>query len=437
MADIRPFTGIRYDPGHIPDLSDVLCPPYDIISPDEERSFLERSMHNAISLELRELKKGEAGDPNRYAAAAGRFQEWLAGGLLRRDTAPSMYLLEERFEHRGAKSVRRSLLAAVRLTPFSEGVVMPHEFTRPGPKADRLALMTAARANFSPLMSLYRDDGGSVAAVLDAVQRGRPTVTARLDGVADYRMWRVVEAEALFRITHAMAAKQVFIADGHHRYETALKYKEDLEAKRGPLPPDAPANFVMMALIAMDDPGLLVLPYHRLLGGLTEKERAALLSGFQKTYDVAGVKVPQGPAEAVAKALEARLAAFDGTSVVAAAYGLETGKAHLMQLRPAELPPNGSPSLEKAEMRILHQKGITPSLGAERESSSISFVHDAAEAIGRVMEGEAQVALLLRALPMDLFVEVVGRGERLPPKSTYFYPKLPTGIVFRSLEGAL
>jgi uncharacterized protein (DUF1015 family) len=363
------------------------------------------------------------------------MRTWLRDGLLRQDDGPSMYLLEERFSYRGTERTRRTLLAAVRLEPFERGVVMPHEHTRPGPKADRLALMKAAHANLSPIMALYRD--GKVTEALAEAQKSKPAVEARLEGTAEYRMWRVNDQAVLAHIEQAMVSRQLFIADGHHRYETALRYRDDLVAAAGPLPSDAAANFMMIGLIALDDPGLLVLPYHRVLGGLTSNEVSALQRGFGKSYEVRAIPLPSPSPNAIAEALETRLRQAKPHSVVAAAYGLEPGKANLLTLRDSEKPKPGSPPLDRAEMRILHQKGITPSLGAEREAAAIAFVHDAVEAVERVAEGKSQVALLLRALPMDLFVEVVSRGERLPPKSTYFYPKLPTGLVFRSLEGTL
>ena len=435
MAEVSPFRGIRYDAAKVRKVSDVLCPPYDIISAQQERSFLERSRYSAVALELRELKPGEPVDSGRYQASAARLGAWLREGVLRKDDAPSMYLLEERFEHHGAWRTRRTLLAAVRLEPFEKGVVMPHEHTRPGPKADRLALMKAVHANLSPIMALYRD--GEVAGALVQTQKAKPAVEAALDGTAEYRLWRVSDPAVLDRIGRAMASRQVFIADGHHRYETALKYRDDLVTASSPLPPNAAANFMMIGLIAMDDPGLLVLPYHRVLGGLTRDEMATLRRGFERAYEVSEIAVPSAEAEAVANALEDRLLQAKADSAVTVAYGLEPGKAHLLTLRESEKPGPGSPPLERAEMRILHQKVITSSLGAEREAATIAFVHDSVEAVERVMEGKSQVALLLRALPMDLFVEVVSRGERLPPKSTYFYPKLPTGLVFRSLEGMM
>ncbi|MBM3949657.1 MAG: DUF1015 domain-containing protein [SAR202 cluster bacterium] len=435
MAEVRPFSGIRYDAAKAGSISHVLCPPYDIISVQQERSFLEHSPYSAVALELRELKPGEPADPGRYQASAERLRAWLREGTLRQDDAPSMYLLEERFEHRGATRTRRTLLAAVGLEPFEKGVVMPHEHTRPGPKADRLALMKAAHANLSPIMALYRD--GDVAEALAQTQKTKSAVEAALEGTAEYRLWRIADRTVLERIGRAMAARQLFIADGHHRYETALKYRDDLVAASGPLPPDAAANFMMIGLIAMDDQGLLVQPYHRVLGGLTRDEMTALRSGLARAYEVSEIPLASSSAEASANRLEASLRQAKAGSVVAAAYGLEPGKAHLLTLRESEMPKLGSPPLDRAEMRILHRKGITPSLGADREAATIAFVHDAVEAVERVTEGKSQVALLLRALPMDLFVEVVSRGERLPPKSTYFYPKLPTGLVFRSLEGTL
>jgi uncharacterized protein (DUF1015 family) len=443
MADVRPFKGLRYNPSAVGDLSKVLCPPYDIISRSDEEMLLQRSPYNAVRLELREEKPGEPRDEGRYGRAAAFFQQCLNEGVLVPERSPAMYLVEETFSHNGATMRRHGLMAAVRLEEFEKGIILPHEHTRPGPKADRLALMRACHTNFSPIMCLYRDaDGAIVGAkglspLLAQASKGRPTVSAAPDGQPSYRMWVIADRGILSRITDAMASRQIFIADGHHRYETALQYRNELEASEGPLSPNAASRFMMMTLISMEDPGLLVLPYHRLAGGLSRDELASLRRGLGQAFEMAAIQVPRGSAKAVAKSLEGHLRQQPKDKMVAAAFGLEPGAAHLLTLRDAYRPGPDRPSLEKSDMWLLHQHGIRPALGEEREGAALSFVHDAAEAIESVSSGASQVAFLLRPLPMELFEEVVGRGQRLPSKSTYFYPKLPTGLVINHLAGEL
>ena len=437
MADVRPFRGFRYNPSVVGDPSDLVCPPYDIISPPEEQDLLRHSPYNAVRLELREHQPGEPADEPRYARAAATFRRWVDDGVLVRDGSPTMYLVEGEFAYRGASRRRRGLMTVVRLEPFERGIVMPHEYTRPGPKLDRLALMREAHTNFSPIMSLYRDPDGVIAGLLERTRQNRPDVTAAFGDQSHYNMWAIADVDLLSRISQAMAPLQVFVADGHHRYETALQYRDELEAVEGPLPPNAAARFMMMELIAMEDQGLLVLPYHRLVSGLSQEEIGSLRRRLEQFFQTEPIELDRGSAEAMAASMERALAQRPKDEVAVAALGLEGGRAHLLTLRQDLSPGHDAPSLERCDVWVLHQKALRPALGEEGEGAAVAFVHDSVEAVERVLTGEAQVALLLRPLPMDLFREVVGKGERLPPKSTYFYPKLPTGLVVNLLEGEL
>ena len=437
MADIRPFRGLRYNVSIVGDIGKVVCPPYDIISLDAQDALRQRSQYNAVSLELREEKSGEPHNEARYEEAATLFEKWIDEGVLVAESSPAIYVVEEEFTYQGTTSSRTGLTVIVRLEELEKGIVMPHEFTTPGPKADRLALMKAGHANFSPIMSLYRDPDGAVAEILRRVRQDEPTVAATPEGQSKFQVWAVTDTEVVDSISQVMSDKQIFVADGHHRYETALSYREDLQATEGPLAADAAAQFMMMTLISMDDPGLRVLPYHRVLNGLTVSELDALKNELEQAFHVEPIDIPVGSSEGVASAIEETLASQPKTEVVAAVYGPEQGTARLLTLRDDRKPAPDAPSLEKCDMWLLHHNGISPPLGEQREGESIVFVHDAGEAVESVNNGSAQVAFLLRPLPMELFEEVVGKGERLPPKSTYFYPKLATGLVINSLEGEL
>lgn len=439
MADIRPFRGLSYDYAKTGKLDGLLCPPYDIVTAAQEEKLVRRNQYNAVRLELRERHSDEPADEDRYSQAAELYRQWLEHGVLTAEPSPAMCLVEEEFSHRGSAGCRLGLTVIVRLEEFEKGIVMPHEYTRPGPKADRLALMKACRTNFSPIMSLYRDQDHAIAGVLEQVRQRESDATAAPEGLSSYRMWAITEPDLLEAIRGAMADRQVFVADGHHRYETALQYRNHLEATEGPLPADAAARFMMMTLISMDAPGLLVLPYHRLLSGLSEGEKKSLVSELNRAFRVEVIEIPMvdGNSNAIAETLESRLNDQPEEKVVVMALGLETGRAHLLTLRDSFMPPPGAPSLEKCDMWLLHHHGIRAALGEEREGKAVNFVHDSGEAVESVLRGRADMALLLRPLPMNLFEEVVGKGERLPPKSTYFYPKLPTGLVFNSLSGRL
>ena len=437
MSDVRPFRGIRYALSVVGDMTDVVCPPYDIISLDEEKSLIEGSSYNAVQIELRQEQPGEAHDDTRYHRAASLFRRWMDESVLVSEESPAMYLVMEEFTHNGRAMRRQGLMVVVRLEEFDKGIVLPHEFTRPGPKVDRLALMNAGKANFSPLMSLYRDPDGSIAKMLEQARLGTPDVITRQEGQAAYKMWPITDSDLISSLSEALNAGQIFVADGHHRYETALQYRDELEASEGTLSTDAAAKFVMMTLISTDDPGLLVLPYHRIMSGLSNDELTSLKRQLEQAFSIEGFEVAEESAEATAKALEERLARAPSDEVVVITYGLEPGKAHLLTLREAFKPAPEAPSLERCDMWLMHEHGIRSAIGEQREEQTVVFVHDSIEAVESVMSGQSQIAFLLRALPMDLFEDVVGKGERLPSKSTYFYPKLPTGLVFNDLVGEL
>ena len=434
MADVRPFRGLRYDPQRAGDPAAALAPPYDVISPTQEAELRERSPYNVVRLELPQGQPSDTPGDDRYTRAAALFQKWIEEGILAPEPRPAMYLVQQEYVRDGQSRRNRALLGAVRIEEFDKGVVMPHESTTPAPKADRLALMRVARANFSPIMTLYDDSKGSVAHLLDGVTGGEPVVRDRQAGIT---AWVIDEPELLQALQKALSPLQLFIADGHHRYETALRYRDTLAALEGALHRNAAARFMMMGLISMDDPGLLVLPYHRMIGGLTGDELGALNKSLGTVFHVETMDVPRGSAAAAAKVLEERLASSPAETVVVATVGLEPSTAHILTLRDSHVPSPDAPALERCDMWILHQQGIRAALGAEREDGTISFVHDSEVAVESVQDRKSQVAFLLRPLPMTLFQEVVGKGERLPPKSTYFYPKMPTGIVINHLVGEL
>ena len=437
MVDIRPFRGLRYNLDQVGGLDSVICPPYDIISPSDEQTLLRRSEYGAVRLELREKQPGDPRDPSRYDQVADSFRSWLDSGVLLPEQSPAMYLVEEEFSHKGVIMRRQGLMAAVRLKAFERNTVLAHEFTRPDPKADRLALIRACRANVSPILSMYRDRSGAMAGLLDEARSSQPSVTAALDGQVSYRMWVITDAAFLAGVMETLAPDQIFVADGHHRYEAALEYRDEFEASEAPPSADAASQFVMMTLVSMDDPGLLVLPYHRTVAGLGQNELGLLRRQLRQAFHVAPVELGVASNEGFARAIERLLAEQPEEQVALATLGLEPNRVHLLTPQESDNTISKTTALDRCDTWLLHHKAISPALGTEREGNAVAFSHDAVEAVAAVRNGRAQMAFLLRPLSMKLFEEVVGDGQRLPPKSTYFYPKLPTGLVISHLEGEL
>ena len=425
MADVRPFHGIRYNPERIDDLSLVICPPYDVISPSDQDALYRRHPHNVVRLELGQTSPNDSDDDNQYTRAAALFRQLRRDGDLVRQDKPAYYLVEETFPWQGKSAARYSLWAAVRLEPFDRDVVLPHEHTRPGPKEDRLRLMQAAEANFSPVMGLYRDSEGSLSLLLKQAVEGTPAAVASpIDGQS-FRLWVLDDPQAAAAIQAFFSSRPLYLADGHHRYETALHFRD----LAGPQDPEAARSFAMIALISMDDPGLKLEPYHRVLAGLDSRDQAAVgeaLAGLtpQGEVDIAGLS----PEEAAARIMEP-LRRSPGMTVAVLRAG--DGLATLMSLEGA---PSGADfdALGSCDPWVLQQTVLAPALG-ERLSRHADYTHDPAEAVGRVQREEVQVAVLLRPMPLDIFEEVVRRGRRLPPKSTFFIPKLPTGLVINDL----
>lgn len=433
MAEARPFRGIRFSTRVAAEDPDgLLCPPYDIISPEQQQGLLARHPFNAVRLELPGGSPDEASVPNRYTNASDTFARWLGEGVLERDGCPAFYLFRHWFQHGGKTYRRLALLAAVRLEEFDKGIVLPHEHTTPAPKRDRLALMRACHVNFSPLMVLYRDPGGEIGDILSAATKERPAFAAKDAEGLPCELWVLSSPDVVCKLQQALEPQPLYIADGHHRYETALAYRDEVRGSVGDSATGKEAfNYVLLALTSFDDPGLLVLPYHRVLGELTGGLLERVWSGLGGLFEASSLDVPEGELPgALLERVSRQARAAPAIGVVAA-----DGTTALLRLRPeVDLASMGAPGLFEAW--LLEERALRPVLG-KALAEHIVYIHDAREALQRVREGEGQIAFFLRALPMGLFESVVGRGIRLPPKSTYFYPKLPTGLVFNPLEGEL
>jgi uncharacterized protein (DUF1015 family) len=403
-----------------------------VLSPAQQHSLYERSPYNVIRLELNEAHPGDSATDNPYTRARAMFETWFRQGALRDEDEAAFYLLKHRFQIRGRTHERTSLFTRLRAEDYSRRIVLPHEATLDGPKKDRLTLLETCRANFSPIMCLYRDPSG-------AVRRAEETVTARgpdaefasPDG-SGFRLWVVKDAGTIGAVRAAFTPLQLYIADGHHRYETGLAYRDRQREREGTVDTAERAwNFVLAALVDLDDPGLVVLPYHRVLGGLDATTRANLQERLHQLFEVRPVEPGKDGVASLVAAVEA-----PGTAPRIAVYGAGmvsgAGETALLVLREGhDLAHAGN--LQHCEPWILQEQVLRPVLG-DRLKEHVTYVHDARDAAAMVARGEAQMTFLLRAVPLDLFISIARDGERLPPKATYFYPKLPTGVVINRVE---
>ncbi len=436
MADVRPLPGIRY--AAEAELAALVTPPYDVISPDAQARYYERHPHNIIRLELGLDQPGDDDLNNRYTRAAATFANWRLHGVMRQDS-PSLYVYEQRFAVAGSQYARVSLLARVRLEPWEAGVILPHEHTLSKPKADRLQLMRACAANFSPLMTLYDDPGGELASHLARVRAVGPAVDFADEAGERHLLWPVQDAGFAGTVAAFFQSRQLYIADGHHRYETALAYRGEVAAMRKePLPPEDGANFTLMALCAVEDPNLVVLPTHRMLRDLSASRLASLPDTLAPLFEAEPLTVSDPDAALAAL----RAAAATGTAFVM----VLPDEAWLLRLRPEGREAmshlggehaHASASWRALDVAILHALVLDHALGITDEAVSagehISYTRDASAAIAAVGQGSAQLAFLLNPTPPSAIRDIARASERMPQKSTYFYPKLITGLIVNPL----
>jgi uncharacterized protein (DUF1015 family) len=390
VTEFIPFRGFRYDTSLAGPLSDLVCPPYDVIDEAERERLYARSPNNFVRIEF-----PKDGPDNRYARAAKDLAGWIAEQRLRREERASFYLHEHEFEVAGRRLVRRGIFGALRLYPQSEGVVLPHELTFPKAKADRLELLRATRANTSPVFGMFADTSGLMRSLGEAARTpaGQATI-----GTERHRIERIDDAATVGRITASLRNAHVYIADGHHRYETALNYLGEHEAVGA----SAPERYALAFLCALDDPGLRIFATHRIVRGA----EAALESAIARSFEVAEID---------------RGALGDIQPGIVVAQG---GRFRDLELRPGvdlSALPDAWRTLPVALAEEFLVKPVREA-GAE-----ITYEHDTERAIA------AGTAILLRAVDPLTLQRVADAGEKMPQKTTYFYPKVPAGLVVRTL----
>jgi len=411
------------------DLASVLCPPYDVIGDEERRELEARHPENVVRLEL---PRGM--DDTRYTAAARLLGSWTAEGILRPDAREAFYLYEQQFGYGGQRYTRRGFFAAVRLEPFERRVVLPHEKTLSAPKEDRRRLLKATRTQISPVFGLYRDAGGAARAIIDEAADAAAAIDATTADGVRHRLWPMTSAAALDGLRLLLADKQILIADGHHRYETMLGLAPEMrpiDVAAGA----AASDFVMMFLARAEDPGLLVLPTHRLVNDLPDFSFDGLLAAVGAAFDV------EHGNETTAQQIEERLTRDGANRVVFAVRAPGRPSTVWLSLKPIlDLSALGPPALRNLDVTVLHGIILGPLLAIDAEAlarqSFLTYTHDTAEALARVDRGEVQAAFFMNPTKVEQVLAACEAGFVLPQKSTYFLPKLATGLVMYRLDGA-
>jgi uncharacterized protein (DUF1015 family) len=406
-----------------------LTPPYDIISPDEQRALHDAHPNNFVRLELGYTHDSDSATDNRYTRARATMKTWFDSGVLVEDRAPALYLYDQSFKDpAGVRRTRRSIVVAVRLVPFDERIVLPHERTLSAPKEDRFNLMTALGAQTSPVFGLFEDPANTVLSALDFSKK--PVCRATTPDGITHALSRVESREAIRAVAGFLKTRQILIADGHHRYETALRYAASVSERTTADPANAESNFTLFALTPLGDAGLVILPTHRLVRGIDLGASPA--EELRRKLADTGFGVTPLPS---ATACEAELAKFKDDHV-AFAIAYDRGQSALIASRTV---PTGATRDETAlDVVALHEDLLTRGFGLSAESQArqenLSYVKVAADAISAVADGRATFAVIMRATHLTDLFRVAARGVRLPQKSTYFVPKLVSGLFFRRIE---
>jgi uncharacterized protein (DUF1015 family) len=439
VPEIRAFRALRFDADAVGDLSLVVCPPYDIVGPEERRRLLERHPCNAVRLDLPEEKAGEEPE-ERYRRAARTLADWRSSGTLRKDPRPSIYAYEQTYKVPGSEVGRsqRGFFARLRLEPFGPGSgVLPHERTLAAPREDRYKLLRATSVNTSPVVGMYADPSGAATAALATLTAGPADIDVTDDDGVRHRLWAVPQdgpaAESVRQLLAAAGRDPITIADGHHRYETALRYRDERRANNTG-ETDPAFDFVLMLFLEMTGQRLTVLPTHRVVRGLGEDGVVALLEGVGSLFDVAAV----GERAELAAAFDAA----EGMPGGRGRFGLWTRQrgAILHADRDAFEPllPPGGTALGRLDVTLL-QVALARLCGIDAgavAAGRLAYTKSVAEALDWVDAGKdgADAAFLLDPTPVAAIAAVAADGDVMPQKSTYFYPKALTGLIVNPLE---
>ena len=441
MATIAPFRGFLFNEARAGRTQDLVCPPYDIISPAEQQELYRKSPYNIVRLEFGLASPGDTETDNRYTRASGLLDEWMRKDVLRQSEEPAFYIYEMEYRTGGRVRKVRGFICMVRIEDYDSGIVKPHETTLSGPKTDRLNLLRACKAGFSQIYSLISDPRGAVGGVLAGAPKRPDREVTGADGVI-HRVWTYTDKAGIDAIVRHMADQPIFIADGHHRYDTALNYRNERRAAAGTFTGDEGYNFVPMFLARIEDPGLTVLPAHRALFNLADFDPKRFEEDLNRYFNIERIDFSKR-SEGVDRRtiLDTMAARADHAHIL----GMRVRGEHsyyLLTLRNEEdmdtVIPGRSAAYRHLDVSILHHLIIDRLLGIRMETHklglNIEYIKEADEAVKRVADGTAEVIFLMNPTKVTEVRDVAAVGERMPQKATYFYPKLLSGLVVHKID---
>lgn len=427
MAIVRPFQGMRFTEA-AGSIGELCCPPYDVLSAEEKKAYLKANPNNIIKLESPGTR------PSDYKKAKKTLDEWLESGILKIDETPSFYIYEEVFSVDGQEYSLKGVIGKVFLYDFERGIILPHEHTFSSAKEDRFNLIQETACNFSPIYSLYDDESGAINKSIGKLSDREPDAEfTDADGVT-HRLWATPRNTEVDRISANMAGKKLYIADGHHRYETALRYKNALlDSGKIDDSGENEADYVMMMLVDMQSDGLLVFPTHRVIRSLNKFSVTKFITASQEYFDVATTKsfdTANTKLKQIYEKGEKGICMFDGK------------KYYLLRLKNSEIMKELMPELSNVsrllDVNILHKLILEKLMGIGEEQiadeSALTYTRSSHEAVSLVESGEAKCCFLLNPTRVEEIGNVAKENEKMPRKSTYFYPKLTTGLVMNKLD---
>ena len=424
MAEIRAFKRLRFT-DKAGDISELVCPPYDIIDEEQREEFLRTNSHNVIRLEL---PKGE----NPYKEAAATLEDWIQDGILACDGSPSLYIYEEDFVADGKEKKICGIIGRVRLHEFSEGIILPHENTLSKAKEDRFSLMKSTFCNFSQIYSLYNDRGGVTAKTLGQITASKPeTEFTASDGVVQ-KLWRVTDEKLIESLEKQFEDRRLFIADGHHRYETALRFKKFC-AENKIACEDGAENYCMMMLVAMESDGLVVFPTHRIVKNLKGFSREAFLESANENFYTQAISRGE-----INERMRRQYEKGEKSFVLCT----EGEKFDLLTLKSIDSVKRALPeecdAIVNLDVTVLHTMLLEKVLGIDRESMAsginLEYTRDEDEAVRAAQDGRADCSFIINPTRVSEIRDVAAAGGKMPQKSTYFWPKLITGLVMNKLK---
>ena len=422
MADVQPLRALHYDPSVAGHLADVVAPPYDVIDTAQRSALLERSPFNVVAVDLPRAE-GAGQDP--YESARELFESWQRQGALVRDSEPALWAHTQDYAGPdGVARTRRGFFCRVRIEGYGPGRVRPHERTHPGPKEDRLRLTRATRANISPIFSLYSDPSGAAWKALAPATMEAPWGDVTDGDGTRHRLWRISDPQAIAAVQDATSEAELLIADGHHRYETMDAYAEEVGG-------EGEHRYILMCLVALEDPGLTIFPTHRLIRGLDETRRSALEAALERDFEISEISESQLAPEPSEETTPLQMGYVNGRDP-------RSFRLRLKDQSIAETALAGhSEPYRRLDTGILETLLLKGALQMSDEDIShfngMFYARDTAEAVSMVRSGEYDAAFIMRPTPVRQVRELAAEGENMPPKSTFFYPKLLTGLLFNPL----